>query len=48
MGDVIDYFIVLFIEVFKKTLEAARLSRALKSCSKSGTDGVQRSTQLKN
>ncbi len=30
MGDVIEYFIVLFIEVFKKTLENARLSRALK------------------
>ena len=37
MGDVIEYYIVWFIEVFKKTLENARPSRALKPGFKSGT-----------
>ena len=36
MGDVIEYYIVLSIEDFKKTLENARPARALKPCSKSG------------
>ena len=35
MGDVIEYYIFLFIEVFKKTLENARPYRALKPGSKS-------------
>ena len=37
MGDVIEYYIVLFIEMFKKNLENARPARALKPVSKSGT-----------
>ena len=36
MGDVIEYYIVLSIEDFKKTLENTRPARALKPCSKSG------------
>ena len=45
MGDVIEYYIVLFIEVFKKTLENARPARALKPGSKSGKMILKRPIQ---
>ena len=45
MGDFIEYYIVLSIEDFKKTLENARPARALKLGSNSGKMILKRPIQ---